>query len=368
MNWYEHTSQMMKLWSQTQQEMLSNWAKASSAATNSAATGSFTTMNDFWRTTILQSIRQMNEQMDPTAKDVAQKLFTSQITTMQLIETAMQMWQAILPKIQAGEEWQTTFDKQMQLTRNQILQFATSGLKSMGNVQQLWDKYLSELNSFSAPWFKSIQESSKYYERLLQGDGTALIEMTSLYNDAFRDSFGNLLQMPGLGYTREIDAKVRRSFASWVEMQQASYEYQLVVVEAWLEAFERLIQELAQLAEQGETLDSVRDFLNRWSALADETFKKTFHSEQYVTLQGKYINTVMEYRNEQRQMNTMLMEFYDIPTREEIDETHRRIYELRKELRLLKREIAELKAENKPSTAKKSSPSKTRTKKKEQGD
>jgi class III poly(R)-hydroxyalkanoic acid synthase PhaE subunit len=195
------------------------------------------------------------------------------------------------------------------------------------------------------PWFNSTQMSSQYYERLLRGDAASLVEMSSIYSDAFQDSFSSLLNIPNMGNTRKIDESMRKNFSAWLALQKASYDYQTIVVDAWLEAFESLMQELAQIAEQGETLDTIRDFLNRWSALADETFKKTFHAEQYIRLQSSFVNAVMQYRKTQALMNEVIMEFYDMPTRSEIDEAHRRIYELQKELRTLKHEIALLKAD-----------------------
>lgn len=367
MNWYQQTTNMMQMWADTQQKMLSQWMTPPTKATTDdqpaqAASANSSGMNSMWFDVMRNSMEQMNAQMEPTAQAVMQNLFASQMTTMQLMELSMKTWQTMLPAVQAGTSWQPLLDQQMALLRGQMQQWMGGGVQSMTNMQQLWAKYWEEAGHFTAPWFKSMQDSVPYYERFMQGDMAALIEMTSLYNDAFQDSLGNMLQMPGLGYTREMDAKVRRNFITWVEMQQAGYEYQIVVVDAWLKAFERLMHELAELAAKGESLDSVRDFLNRWSNLADETFKTTFHSEQYVALQGKYINAMMEFRNEQRQLNEMFMEYYDLPTRSEIDETHRRVYELRKEVRALRREIAELKAADKPRPKRKST-RKTSTKK-----
>jgi len=46
----------------------------------------------------------------------------------------------------------------------------------------------------------------------------------------------------------------------------------------------------------------------------------------------------------ERQIIEVFLDLYDLPTRSELDETHRRIYELRKEVKALKKAMAELKA------------------------
>jgi uncharacterized coiled-coil DUF342 family protein len=56
------------------------------------------------------------------------------------------------------------------------------------------------------------------------------------------------------------------------------------------------------------------------------------------------VETVTQYRQRQRAVNERFMELFDLPTRAEVDEAHRRIYELRKEVKELKREIEALRS------------------------
>jgi len=50
----------------------------------------------------------------------------------------------------------------------------------------------------------------------------------------------------------------------------------------------------------------------------------------------------MSYRLREREIVEVWLQMYDLPTRSELDEAHRRIYELRKEVKTLKRALAEL--------------------------
>ena len=341
---------MFDTWFQMQQQFMNNWTTLAQQSWNGFAHPTYTAA---WRDMVLQSLRQMSDQADPTARDVIERLYASQTGLMRLMELSIKTWQKLLPRIQAGQDWLTVFQQEMETIRAEMLQEARVGLHVSGSFAQLWQAFLQEGQTFYTPWMNANQQMPGFLRSAVNGDTSAWLDMTSLYWDAYRETFGQLLQTPGLGYTREIDEKLRRTFAAWLETQQALLEYQVMLTHAWLKAFERLIRELAELAENGETIESIRDFLNRWSATADDVFKQIFRSPEYVAVQGKVVNTAMAYRQQQRQVNEMIFEMYDLPTRTEIDETHRRLHELRKEVKTLRRELAALKADKKPTAPRK---------------
>jgi len=79
-----------------------------------------------------------------------------------------------------------------------------------------------------------------------------------------------------------------------------------------------------------------------WTRGAEEVFTQNFRTEEYVLARGKMLNAGMAYRSRERAIIESFLKLYDLPTRSELDETHRRIYELRKEVKALKKTLAEI--------------------------
>ncbi len=358
MNWFEQSKSMMDAWADAQQQMMNNWMSMGQSPLPGME--AFTAMSDMWQQMALQGIRAWTSDADPTIQDVSEKMFASQNAMMQFMKLTAQIWGSVVPTLQSGGDWQAELSTQMEQVRNQLLQASTEGPAITRNMNQLWRTYLDQWQTFFGPWVGVAQSGFDRMGDLTAGDHSALLDMTNLYWDAFQDTFGKLLQAPSLGYTREMDEKLRRGFAAWLDFQQASLEYQVILAEVWSEAFEQLMQELLAAVERGEKVEGLRDFLNRWSNTADRVFKDAFSSELYVTVQGKLVNTMMAYRKRQRDVTEMFLDVADLPTRSEIDEAHRRIYELRKEVKALKKEIATIK---KPS-ASRGTKKKTTTRKK----
>jgi uncharacterized coiled-coil DUF342 family protein len=116
----------------------------------------------------------------------------------------------------------------------------------------------------------------------------------------------------------------------------------VTLADTWGEAVERLIRELVSLTEKGQPIKSMRELVVLWNNTADPVFIEAFRSEKYVQIQGRLLNTAMHYRLHQREITELFLKTSDIATRSEVDEAHRNIYEQRKELKALKKVVAEL--------------------------
>jgi len=145
----------------------------------------------------------------------------------------------------------------------------------------------------------------------------------------------NFLQIPHLGYAREFNHKLFQSIDAWLNLQQANLEYQLVLLEVWLKAVEEFLRSLN--SGDRETVRHWQEFLPIWSQIFDRIFAQTFESANALRVRGKFLNALMTHRQQQQQLLEIFLKLNDLPTRSEVDELHRSLYELRKEMKTLKR-------------------------------
>jgi class III poly(R)-hydroxyalkanoic acid synthase PhaE subunit len=211
-------------------------------------------------------------------------------------------------------------------------------------MQALWDLYLKQWRQFGQPWEAAFQQAPEYAARIIAGDSSALAGLSNLYREAYQQTLARLAASPGLGLTRQFNEKIQQGFDSFVSWQLATLEYQGVLSEIWDRAFKQFADDLVSLAEKGETIENLRDFVLLWTRGAEQVFTEAFRSEQYVLAQGKMLNAGMAYRIHERAIIEEYLKLYDLPTRSELDETHRRIYELRKEVKALKKQLADIRA------------------------
>ncbi|WP_250121753.1 class III poly(R)-hydroxyalkanoic acid synthase subunit PhaE [Chroococcidiopsis sp. CCMEE 29] len=212
---------------------------------------------------------------------------------------------------------------------------------TLQNQVELWQLYVKGLQKLSQLWAKPLQQSLEIASRSALGDRSAAMELTNLYWDIYENTFGSFLLSPSLGYTREFNHKLLKAFDTWINFYKASFDYQLVLLDIWVRAFEELMRELASSEEKDETVQNWRQFLQVWSSVFDQVFAQTFRSKHTLEIRGKFLKSAMTYRLHQQQLMEVFLKMNDLPVRSEVDEIHRSIYELRKEVKSLKKALAE---------------------------
>lgn len=140
-------------------------------------------------------------------------------------------------------------------------------------------------------------------------------------------------EMPALGLTRERQESLQRiQVLTQQYVQQQSQLMQLwggIIGDALKLLGERIGQKLAA----GDVLQSSKALYDLWIESAEEVYAKAAHSPAYAKAQADLGNTLAKLRTEQRIAIESVSKQYDLPTREELNTVHRRLRDLKAELR-----------------------------------
>ncbi len=275
----------------------------------------------------------------PTVQGVAERLFTGQDAILRLLEATAGAWRALAPKVESGEDWQTVLSKHGEQLRERLVQMPTGASQTAHDVAELWRLYLEEWQKLGQPWVEALRRAPGQLDQAAAGDRSELIDLAGLHWDAFERTFGRLLQSPSVGYSRELNEKLLRGFDAWVEFRRASGEYQAILGDVWVRAFEALMRELVARGERGEAVEGVQPLLRLWGEVLDRDIDEILRSEAYAKAQGRLLNAAMAYRIRERECVEAFFKMSHLPTRSELDDAYRTIYELRKELRALKKTL-----------------------------
>jgi hypothetical protein len=109
------------------------------------------------------------------------------------------------------------------------------------------------------------------------------------------------------------------------------------MLEAWLQAAAKFAKDLNERAERKEALGSWREVLALWVETANTALLETQRSDAYLKSQREILKASTDLRLAQQEMAAFYSEMFGYPTREELDDVHRTVTELRRELRALQR-------------------------------
>ena len=126
-----------------------------------------------------------------------------------------------------------------------------------------------------------------------------------------------------------------------LDYQKAAADFAKVLQLAWKRAFETFSKEFSlEDLQSGQSSEA----LNSWLAIANAELLETQASSEFMDAQRRLLRSGLEIKARQREIAETWSEAYQMPTRTEIDDMAKTIHELRREVRMIKRELASIKA------------------------
>jgi len=331
---------MMESWMEAQRSMWQAWADL--VSNNTKKTPAFADIAEEWQKISMQSIQAWSSATDPIARSVAEQFVSSQGIALRFLDFSARAFETVAPKMKSGEDWQKALNDVMEEFRRRWTNIPQDAAAMSRDVESMWKLYMDQWQAFGQPWENVWTRAPSLWGRAMTGDSSALFELTDVYHSAYRQTLGRLATSPNLGMTREFNARLLEGFDAFTAANLAMAEYQAVVTEIWEAAFKQFSEDMAQLVEDGKKIENVRNLVKFWTRSAENVFLEAFRTERYTLAQGKLLNANMQYRICQRRIVEKYLEAFDMPTRSEVDEAHKRIYELRKEVKALKKQMKQM--------------------------
>jgi poly[(R)-3-hydroxyalkanoate] polymerase subunit PhaE len=157
---------------------------------------------------------------------------------------------------------------------------------------------------------------------------------------ALEQPFETVLGLPRLADVPELDRKLLRLMQAWTAVAQRGAEYGAVVSQIWVGAYADFVQALQAAAADGKPARSGRELLDRWTATVNERLLKAQRSERFLEAQRRLLDAMLTSRAAERELVEIGAKAADLPTRAELDDVHKTLHAVKRELRALRRELA----------------------------
>jgi polyhydroxyalkanoate synthase subunit PhaE len=147
------------------------------------------------------------------------------------------------------------------------------------------------------------------------------------------EALGRMAEGPRFADLWEVERRYAHVVEAWMTVRRRGFEHGAVVLEAWLEAGRDFMAAMA-----GKPGSDAKATLALWSETANRRLLDTQRSESFLKTQAATIRASTELRLAQQDLVEHFGRQYGFPTRAELDDVHRTVTELRRELRALQRE------------------------------
>jgi hypothetical protein len=368
-DWTEQSLDLWRTYSDAQKELWNTWLDAADRfgaagaetageadSTRSRAGvagapppwgGDWTEWADRWQELARKTLKTWTTGAAGVPSEVVDRLFSGEEAFLQFLDLSLGGLKVIAPKIDAGEHWEELLRRYLAEIREGILQgspwFMPEGAGAVAaGIPELWTLYVTEMQRFVAPWAEATQIALLGSTDVSAGDRESFARAEAAFMDAFDGTFGRYAAAPSVGSSRELNERMFRGFEAWVAVRRAAMAFQTQMVNTGFGSYEDMLRELVEKGERGETVTSLRQLFNLWLDMAERGYAEMFKTDDFAELQAGLVNATMQYQMRQREIQEEFLSAMGQPTRSEIDQVHRHVYDLRIEVRYMKRELAAL--------------------------
>jgi polyhydroxyalkanoate synthase subunit PhaE len=152
-------------------------------------------------------------------------------------------------------------------------------------------------------------------------------------HSGFGDLPGAQGPIPAFGLNREQQMQQQAMSAAVLASLQASARYQALIQRASQQGMQRLQDKLAEHAEPGRQIDSLKALYDLWVDSAEEAYAEVAMSDEFREAYGEMVNTQMRVRQMQQQQTEQMCQQLGVPTRTEVSSLGERLQALRREFR-----------------------------------
>jgi class III poly(R)-hydroxyalkanoic acid synthase PhaE subunit len=180
------------------------------------------------------------------------------------------------------------------------------------------------------------------------GPGTAGVEQwmqqTAPMWESWQAQLSGLFNMPAFGPQREQQERWQALMKARMDYQQAMAAYAALLMGCGKRAFAVFESKLAERSEPGRQIDTARGLFDLWIDSAEEAWAELALSAEYRRVYGEMTNAQMRVRAAVQDQIERIAGQFGMPTRTEVNSSHRKVTQLERDVRDLKQRLAALEA------------------------
>jgi polyhydroxyalkanoate synthase subunit PhaE len=138
------------------------------------------------------------------------------------------------------------------------------------------------------------------------------------------------LQAPAFGYAREHQEHYQKMLTAFAEYQEALKAHNALMLQSSQRSFAIFEDKLAERAEPGRQIDSMRGLYDLWVDAAEQAYAETALTDEFRKVYGDVVNAQTRVRSQVQQEVERIGTDLGMPTRTELNSVHKRLHEMRR--------------------------------------
>ena len=206
------------------------------------------------------------------------------------------------------------------------------GLGFLSSPDELFNKFANSfgISMFQDSLFKPIND---YLKNFNIGGDKMFQFLTS------NEELEKFLNSPPIGLTREFIETVKQVVKNYIEYIKQLKIFENDISEKGKESFEKFVKEISELIKNGENIEDFDKVFKKWVEINENIFQDYFRSKEFVTFLSEYTKVSAKLKHSLDEYTFTILKNTNIATKTELDRAYKDIYNLKKEIKELKKRL-----------------------------
>jgi polyhydroxyalkanoate synthase subunit PhaE len=308
--------------------------------------GGFQDVYTSWATSVLNALQGTGAADVSLLKETISKTLTGSNAYLKLYEIWLPFFKAIQGKSASPDFYKDLSDpakyKEM---LDRIFGFDPTAVSQIvEQAKKLLETFAGSSQGFVKPWADASEKTRALFPHMVEGHPESFMKIFHTLFGAFDSTVGRAFHVPAVGKDREKIELLLRSLDDLSVYLARRTEYEHMMYVTGLGAYEKVIAAVADKVSKGEEFKRFDEFFDLWLDVSEKAYYALFRTENFSKKQGELLEASVNVR--QHFFKLMELYLYDFPIalRSEMDDLYKTIYDLKKKVKSLEKQIGEVHA------------------------
>ncbi len=341
-------------WSETQKKVLENWVNTTKnlqgvfSGMGGDTSGAQKDVLSLYNAWIMMTGKSFDELIKNYplggGHDAFKKLFSGADAYVKLYEYWAPIYETFQKKAFDFDTCKNFFDpeKQKEII-DQIFGFNSPGTVKdfYSQASSLIDTWGASAQGFVKPWADAVKSNMAIFPDLMAGKSDSGMEIFKNMFTAFEGSIGKAFKVPGVGKDREKQEILMQCLDKYSKYLEKNTEFQHKMYIAGNESINEVLNTVAKMIKDGAEIKSYNEFFKLWVDTNEKAYLKLFETNEFSKLQAELLESALDIRGCFNKLIEKSMADFPVPMRSEMDDLYRTVYELKKKVRTLEKQVKE---------------------------
>ena len=236
------------------------------------------------------------------------------------LDTAIRNWQSVSSAMSTPESMQSLF-KGVGAMPDILAKMAQNTVSGYMQLQQKWLDRCGRIGEKADAYsFEHLDEN-----------------MFRAWTDMYETEFQQFFHIPQLGLTRGYQEKFNQAVDKYNIYNSSMSEFVRVFSLPISNSVAVMQEKLGEMAENGALPDDSQKYYQLWIKILEGLYMKLFQSPEYNLVLVNTLNAISDFSATKDAVIQDMMSVLPVPSRKEIDDLEREVYELKKRIRTIEK-------------------------------